>query len=666
MAQIGVVEFLLRARDDASGALAKVSGHVDKLGKSLTGLRAGNILAAAAASAATIGATLTAAAVKFGNTAEELDRTAKMVGVSVEEWQVYRKIVRDAGGDQEALQTAMVRFRRSMAENRPALRALGIDTDNTGEAFKKFLGILAKSDNEKARIKLLFDTMGRGAGELIPHLDDLINKFDEVRETSHSIVDEEAIRRGVALDDQIDKLHDALTGLGNAVAKVGIPIALPIIAEFTKWAEAAESVAKWLDKINAGKKAATALDAVGRMASLASPAGLALTQANIMRGGGTPMFMGNTEDADAFFNLFKPKAPMQGAQTREEWLKEQTEITRKAREEADAAARAYDELQRSNADKSRQKAINDLAKVLGSTNAVAGQLFARLEKIESTDKLEKIAKQLREISNLTIQQKALVDAFAIPLPEARKIGPESGERRTPDQPKPSPREQFFVDPKVSEAEIQKMNEATDEWIEKQEKVGELWTDLQMRWVDLIAEESSALTLLSDMLSGIGTSIEGMLNRLGQGLLMGMRRTGVTLRGIWKAMWDDMIRYAIAALARLGTAKILGFILSLLPGGKAIGAAAGTVLGIGGEDTRARRVIVAPLAAQAAQDALAQRAVQAAAQNRQAQTSALAKRVEVNVTNNITGLDSRDILNALESSSGSLRRAMSAAALSGAF
>jgi len=637
MAGIGTVEFFLKARDDATSTILKVTAGVNRLDQGLAKLASGAGLAgqfALAATAATaVTGALTAAGIAFGNTSEEILRASKATGVGAEELQVYRRIVRDAGGDTGALDTALIRFRRSVANSDPALKKLGITTSDTGEAFRQFNQILASSTNEKQRTKLLFDLMGRGAGELIPHMDDLVRKFGEVdaaMRTSNSLIDRETLAKGDALDDRVDQLTDSLTGLKNAFAELAIPIAMPIIDQF---ARLAREITDALGRLQEFNQRTDALDTIGDIAALGTIGGAARFRGRVLQ---------RAAERD------RP-GPVQGPMTREEWVKQRERDLEALRAKSRETEDALDALAATKVEAKREKAIAALRDIIGGTTLEAARLQDRLDAIENTENLEKLVKLLREAGAVGFGQKALVDAFEPgPAPELRQV------------PRPRP-EPIPFGPAVSEEEIDRLNDAMDGFIDRQRRSIELLVDLRVEWADTLERGSSALAFLSDLLSGLGASTEQFLTVLFQGV----RNRTLTLVGAWKQAWDSMVNYAIAALARLLAHRFLNFVTKLLAGliGGPVG---GVIMDVVGGSARSQRAMQRLDAVQDTQTSTVFSLAGTVAPTRP--TTSPEPRPAQQTTNvfHITGLDTHDIVTALEAPSGQLRRALGRQAMSGAY
>ena len=62
---------------------------------------------------------------------------------------VWREVIRQGGGDPEALTTALVRLNKAMGDGSPIVKALGLDTADTGHAFMQLMASLS-SDPDKA------------------------------------------------------------------------------------------------------------------------------------------------------------------------------------------------------------------------------------------------------------------------------------------------------------------------------------------------------------------------------------------------------------------------------------------------------------------------------------------------------------------------------------
>src|SRR3972149_3570350 len=146
-----VVEILIRARDEASRVLQRVAGETSALSAT-----AGRLAGPGALGAVVITATATAGAIfvmgrRFADMTEQLERLSARTGVASRDLQILREILREGGGDAEALTLALQFLNRSIATGDPVLKQLGITTQDVGEAFRQLIDILSRS-SDKAKV----------------------------------------------------------------------------------------------------------------------------------------------------------------------------------------------------------------------------------------------------------------------------------------------------------------------------------------------------------------------------------------------------------------------------------------------------------------------------------------------------------------------------------
>lgn len=216
------VDILLRVRDEASAKLKDVANEVGGLAGTFQRLTAGlGLWGAIATGVATAGAAIVATAGKTADLVEQLDRASKITGVGIEPLQAMFKIVSDAGGDTEALTTALGQFRVEIGKGNPLLETLGITTGSVEDRFIKLAEIISTTSNEEAGAAAAKELLGKGAMSLIPHLAELATKTKDVADAQRKngeMITEKLAPSYRKLDEATDGLKSTWKGVWQDMA----------------------------------------------------------------------------------------------------------------------------------------------------------------------------------------------------------------------------------------------------------------------------------------------------------------------------------------------------------------------------------------------------------------------------------------------------------------
>jgi hypothetical protein len=233
MAAGGVVEFILHARDEASGVLSKVGTEVAGLKGGFEGLvtSAGGLGIAAAAFGG-IAAAATMASISFQEQTETLERLSKRTGVTIEQMQVLRRVVEDEGGQADVLTMALQKLNRNIEDGNPLVKQLGLNTSNTFTAFMSLMSVLDQSTDSFKKTSIAMDLTGRGGGDLIAMAHALVTEYgamDSQMRTTNELIGNDAPKVVDKLDKSVERLGSEWKGFTHTLGQVFVPVATLVV-----------------------------------------------------------------------------------------------------------------------------------------------------------------------------------------------------------------------------------------------------------------------------------------------------------------------------------------------------------------------------------------------------------------------------------------------------
>ncbi len=174
--------------------------------------------------------------------AGELEDTGRKVGVAVEALQELRYAAKLAGAGADEMDFALYKLGRSAAEattgNKSAAAAfakLGIHLKDaqghlrgTDQLLEEVADGLHKIRSEGERAAVAQDLLGLAGGRLLPALTDgkaAIHAFREEARKLGIVLSKDEVHRLGELDDQLDRINFAFTGLKNTIALAVLPVA---------------------------------------------------------------------------------------------------------------------------------------------------------------------------------------------------------------------------------------------------------------------------------------------------------------------------------------------------------------------------------------------------------------------------------------------------------
>ncbi|MEN6545343.1 MAG: phage tail tape measure protein [Armatimonadia bacterium] len=264
-----LVSLILRAKDDASGALKAVDKEIDKVEGSLRGAAVAqaktnatwaatsSLLNRAALGMAAAGAAITGAVAGLGYAAirmgGDIKESAMQLGLSTEAYTRLKFAAEQSGASIQAVGAGMSRLARNALEASKgsgqaaeAFRTLGINvTDGNGQLKTQevLLGevadALAGVDNPMLRLALAQQIMGRGAKQMMP----LLLEGSEGMRKLAKRAEELGLVIGDDVASQLDDAGDSLEAAKQSMQATGMMIGAAFAPAM---AQAALMVAKFL------------------------------------------------------------------------------------------------------------------------------------------------------------------------------------------------------------------------------------------------------------------------------------------------------------------------------------------------------------------------------------------------------------------------------------
>lgn len=519
------VEFIIKARDEASAAIQRVSGATTDLRGALAGLvTGGGVFGIIAAGAIAATGAIVSLGMAAADTVETLDRTAGRTGVAIEKLQAIEEVVRQGGGSFDSVVTALTFLNRSIATSDPLLKQLGITTRDTYSAFQQLAGILGRSQDAAKRTEVAFKLMGRGAGEIIGLLGGIASGADDMERQlreANALFTGGAAEGARTLDKQLDSLGQRWRSLVKSFQILATPVASLIVGMFDAMLKAAIAFGREVRK--------SAVEPIEELARAAES---------------QKTFADRLEEAKAearkIGGSVQVGVPMM----------EGVEV--KAKRKKDPLADA-DLSEGARAAETRKKRLEELRAVLNVSTADAERYLRVLEAIEEERKKGKALEALRGAG---VSDDDLLKSGATTFTETFP-----GKLRD-TEPKLEAGPLAPIDPE--------WRKQVDELLAKAPQLSEAFIGIGIAWGETVQNITSSTAIVAQGLEGLWN---GLQNGFGQ-VFSNLTSRTQTLRSAMKTIFSALVQEVLAMLARIVAAKIFGFILKLIPG---IGTAAGFVV-----------------------------------------------------------------------------------------
>lgn len=221
-----------------------------KMDQGIESLKTGLFAIGAAAGAAA--GTLFGIAKATANAGDEARKSAMSVGVSTEAFQEMSFAAKLGGVEQEAFTGALQKLSRSAVEAGAGIatyadtyKKLGINvktTDGKIKGSEQLLGEIAdrfqKMPDGAEKTALAMELFGRTGAKLIPTLNagsEGIGKLRQEAQDLGIVISEDTAAASEEMNDNIERLMSAFTGLRNILGAALIPLISELAVEFKDW-----------------------------------------------------------------------------------------------------------------------------------------------------------------------------------------------------------------------------------------------------------------------------------------------------------------------------------------------------------------------------------------------------------------------------------------------
>lgn len=237
-------------------AVAGVGGAVDSSAKRLLAL---------GATVGITGAAFNGLVQSFADATGAIGDTAGRTGISRERFQELSFAAQMSGSSAETLAGALQKMQINVGaatagskELKEMFKGLGINIKdssgklkNTDKLFDMFVDRISKISDPSLRAQAAIKIFGKSATELLPLIGDgkdgLAEMADEARQLG-LVIEDSAVRQGEDLGDILDKLHLAVSGVGNTIGSALVPqlnvLGKQLVETIIKYRPAIEAFAK--------------------------------------------------------------------------------------------------------------------------------------------------------------------------------------------------------------------------------------------------------------------------------------------------------------------------------------------------------------------------------------------------------------------------------------
>jgi hypothetical protein len=200
-------------------------------------------IAKAAVAAFAIGAVAaTARAVKASiDHSAALHDQSQALGFATEDLSAYEFGLKQVGVTSEQLTTSLARFNKSVADDSDAFKQLGIDIHDANGDLKSNAVLLEavadafqKMENGAIKASIAQQLLGRSGGALIPFLNEGragIRAMTEEADNFGQVISSETAALADKFGDNLQKIADASSGVGNAIAAGALPTLVDLTDE---------------------------------------------------------------------------------------------------------------------------------------------------------------------------------------------------------------------------------------------------------------------------------------------------------------------------------------------------------------------------------------------------------------------------------------------------
>lgn len=218
----------------------KLDNQINKLQKDLGGKLKGAFTAIGAGVGVAIGS-MTALAVKSGETADRIDDLSNKIGISRQGFQEWDYLLGQNGANIESLQMGFKTLvnqidgvTKGNKKSVATFKALGISVkDSSGklknqeQVFNEVVSALQKMPEGAQKAKIANDLLGRSGSELMPLFNQNIEVFKKQREEYHKLgltISDEVIDAGNEFGDNLEKLKSVGSSYGAVIGGSLLPV----------------------------------------------------------------------------------------------------------------------------------------------------------------------------------------------------------------------------------------------------------------------------------------------------------------------------------------------------------------------------------------------------------------------------------------------------------
>lgn len=233
----------------------KIAGGAKVAGKALVAMGSAVMVAGAALAKLTLGSI---------KTTDEIGKESQKLNMSTDAYQKWALAMKMSGTDISVLTMGMKTFTSVLdgaatgqAEQILLMNRLGMSySDFEGlsveETFKKAIEALQGMEEGAEKTQLAVDLFGRSGQELLPLLNDEVGSIDELFQQFEDlglIIDNETVKAGESLDDQITLLTEKVKMLGTSIGVELMPWVSRLVEGFMGLATGAEDAGAMLQSV---------------------------------------------------------------------------------------------------------------------------------------------------------------------------------------------------------------------------------------------------------------------------------------------------------------------------------------------------------------------------------------------------------------------------------
>jgi len=236
------VQIVIQAKDQASQVLRALRGDLAGIESGLAGIGGkAAIFAGLAGGIALVGAGAVKMAIGIANDVEQLDRLSARSGVSIQNLQVMRRTIEEAGGNAESLSGALSFLNRALAQGNPLLAQIGITAKDAFGAMLQLGEAFSKSDDAAKKNLVAFQLLGRGGTELIADVEELSKSFDGMKgsmQASGLLMSGDTVDAARKLDAEMDDFTRNWEGFWMRIKVSTVPGVNAVVSGINKMIDA--------------------------------------------------------------------------------------------------------------------------------------------------------------------------------------------------------------------------------------------------------------------------------------------------------------------------------------------------------------------------------------------------------------------------------------------